>query len=134
MLLAHHHQLSIQRISGVSGKEPQAVASGGDILYIFKLRTADVIEGQYNRMEIASNFITSMYGKKGFGNFIQSAVDDKRVLYNNAKRTRNLFSKVGLQLPKLLNQDGFFDIILSQTFPTVKSKNKLAPKKTVGLQ
>ena len=118
----------------------RSAKQNGDIVLVTSLFDTDGLpvlvsihpdgKGQYNRTEIASNFITSMYGKKGFGNFIQSAVGDKRVLYNNAKRTRNLFSKVGLQLPKLLNQDGFFNINVSQTSPTVKSKNKLAPKKS----
>ncbi len=83
--------------------------------------------GQYNRAEIASNFITSMYGKDGFEGFISSAVDDGRVLYNNKKRTRTLFANAGLQLPGSLLRDGFFRDTVSQDGGNVKPRFSLKP-------
>ena len=76
--------------------------------------------GQYNRAEISSNFVTSMYGREGFGNFIKSAISEDRVLYNNKKRTRSLFAKVRLELPELLTSDGFFKDSVTQRGVNVK--------------
>ena len=81
--------------------------------------------GQYNRAEISSNFITSMYGKDGFEGFISGAVDDGRVLYNNKKRTRTLFANAGLQLPGSLLRDGFLRDTVSQGGGDVKTRFSL---------
>ena len=79
-------------------------------------------QGHYNRAEVNSNFVTSMYGKDGFSNWLSTAVGDGRVLYNNKKRTQSLLSRVGLQLPKSLNKDGFFMPNISQFWDGVKKK------------
>lgn len=81
--------------------------------------------GQYNRTEIAGNFITSMYGKNGFEEFISKAIEEERVLYNNKKRTRTLFANAGLQLPRSLTRDGFFKDKVAQVAEDVNGKYSL---------
>lgn len=81
--------------------------------------------GQYNKAEIASNFITSMYGKKGFSSFVERAINEGRMLYSNKKRTRPLFTKKRLQLPDLLTDSWFFEDNLTQDDGDVKKKFSL---------
>ena len=81
--------------------------------------------GQYNRTEIASNFVTSMYGRSGFEGFVDRAIREGRMLYNNKKRTQSLFAKAKLQLPGSLLKDGFFSDNVSQSDSNVKTKSSL---------
>ena len=60
--------------------------------------------GKYELKKVESNFITSIYGKdNGFDNFITYAVDAGKVLYWDKQKSQELFSVLGLQLPKGLN-------------------------------
>ena len=56
--------------------------------------------GFYNNVEIESNVVTSVYGKdtNPIG-FIESAVNDNRLLYWDKKMSQKLFDIPGLQLP-----------------------------------
>lgn len=81
--------------------------------------------GRYNHVEVPSNFIKSMYGKKGFSSFVQSAIDGDGVLYGNKKRTQSLYSRVRLHLPESLIRDGFFEENLTQDDGDVKKKFSL---------
>lgn len=137
----HWHGLSSDMVKQLPGmiENPvmilESVTKSGDAVIITSELDGDGLpvvvsvhpdgSGQYNRAEIASNFITSMYGKDGFEGFIFSAVNDGRVLYNNKKRTRTLFANAGLQLPGSLLRDGFFKDNVSQNGENVKSRYSL---------
>lgn len=81
--------------------------------------------GRYNRAEIASNFVTSVYGKNGFAEYINAAIADNRIRYNNKKRTQSLFANARLQLPGSLLKDGFFNDSISTDQENVKRKFSL---------
>lgn len=82
--------------------------------------------GRYNRAEIASNFVTSVYGKNGFAAYINAAIADNRIRYNNKKRTQSLFANARLQLPGSLLKDGFFNDSISTDQENVN--RKFSPK------
>lgn len=82
--------------------------------------------GHYARAELASNFVTSMYGKRSFANFVNSAIDDDRVVYVNKKRTRSLYSRVRLQLPKSLDRDGFIKDSIARKEDVVNADTQLS--------
>ncbi len=81
--------------------------------------------GLYNSIKIDSNFITSMYGKKSFKQFVQDAIDSDMVLYNDKKRTQKLFSLAEHQLPRALNRDGFFKQRVPQSSDDVNTRYSL---------
>ena len=70
--------------------------------------------GVYEFKKVDSNFITSVYGKKGIVGFIDAAVKQDKILYIDNKKSQNLFSFARVQFPRALNKYDF-DTILHQS-------------------
>lgn len=90
--------------------------------------------GHYNHAEIGSNFITSMYGREAFESWLNTAINEDRVLFVDKKRTQSLLSRTGLYLPNSLNKDGFFDSNISQFWEGVKKYNAAKSNKKSSLK
>lgn len=82
-------------------------------------------QGRYNRMDVSSNFITSMYGKDEFESFVSNAIKENRILYNDKKRTKSLFAKGRLQLPAFLTESWFSEVNIARQDETVKKRFSL---------
>lgn len=80
-------------------------------------------KGNYELETIDSNFITSIYGKdNSFSNFIERAANANNILYWNKQKSQELFSVLGLHLPKGLN-DLDSNIIIHQSHNIVNSNS-----------
>ena len=55
--------------------------------------------GYINDVQISANVMTSSYGKDNFQNFLETALQENRLLYWNKKRSQEIFKIPGLQLP-----------------------------------
>ena len=82
--------------------------------------------GTYELEKIDSNFITSIYGRNNFENYIERIVNQDKMLYCNKEKSQELFRVSGLQLPKCLNNLDF-NIIIHQSRNIV---NEMAVDKT----
>ncbi len=61
-------------------------------------------KGHYELQQVNSNFITSIYGKdNNFTGFIERSADSDSILFWDKQKSQELFSLLGLQLPKGLN-------------------------------
>lgn len=82
-------------------------------------------KGIYELAEISTNFITSIYGKKNYSDFIERIINENKMLYWNKEKSQELFSLLQLQLPRGFNNLGS-NIILQQSSTIVKqNKHKL---------
>ncbi|MBR6255135.1 MAG: hypothetical protein IKR22_06860 [Clostridiales bacterium] len=70
--------------------------------------------GMISDIEVDSNYITSMYGKDRFQNFITSAINDNRILFADKKRIQNLTGVLGVQFAQGLINDGFYEQNIAQ--------------------
>lgn len=68
-------------------------------------------KGKYELAEVESNFITSIYGKDNFLNFIGTVIKEDRMIYCNKQKSQELFSVLGLQLPQGFNNLDFNKVI-----------------------
>ena len=59
--------------------------------------------GKYEMKTLDSNFITSIYGRDNFGNFVERVTKSDNVLYYNKEKSQELFSVLGLQSSQGLN-------------------------------
>ena len=59
--------------------------------------------GKYEMKTLDSNFITSIYGRDNFGNFVERVTKSDNVLYYNKEKSQELFSVQGLQSSQGLN-------------------------------
>lgn len=75
--------------------------------------------GKYNLDVIASNFITSIYGRENFSKFIERNIEMNNVLYCDKEKSQELFRVLGLQFPKGVNSLDF-NIIIHQSRNIVK--------------
>ncbi|MGN1113053.1 MAG: LPD25 domain-containing protein, partial [Acutalibacteraceae bacterium] len=69
---------------------------------------------KYNLEVIASNFLLSIHGRENFSNQLDLALKSDKILYCNKEKSQALFSVLGLQLSKGLNNLDF-DIIIHQS-------------------
>ena len=70
--------------------------------------------GKYQLEKMDSNFITSFYGRKNFDNHLERIVNNDKLLYINKQKSQELFSVLGLQSSKGLNNLDF-NIIIHQS-------------------
>ena len=79
-------------------------------------------KAKYNLEVVDSNFLLSIHGRNNFENQINRAVTDNKILYINNKKSQELFSVLGLQLSKGLNNLDF-DTIIHQSNHIVNSQS-----------
>ena len=79
-------------------------------------------EGTHEYQMIPSNFLTSMYGREKFNNFITNLLNQNKMLYIDNKKSHDLYKNLGLQLPSAFTQIGF-DKIIQQSKNIVKVQN-----------
>ena len=79
-------------------------------------------QGLYELETQNSNFITSIYGRENFEKFIQRAIDSDNILYYSKEKSQKLFSLLGLQFPKCLNNLDS-DIIIHKSRNIVNTNN-----------
>lgn len=80
--------------------------------------------GVYNLEKIDANYLTSIYGKNNFANFLKNNIEENRILFAQKNKIQNLelFSK--LQLFKAFPNGFEFNKILHQTISTVNSNEE----------
>lgn len=78
--------------------------------------------GVYELKQVASNFITGMYGRKGISALIDRAAKDNKILYINNKKSHNIFSLARVQFPYSLNNYDF-DTIIHKSSYVVNNKS-----------
>lgn len=88
-------------------------------------------KGRYELDEIDANFITSIYGRERFYEFIKKITEEDRLLYCNKEKSQGLFKRWGLQLPELINNLDY-DIIIHQSRNIVNTKNENISEKDTG--
>lgn len=79
--------------------------------------------GTYELQTVDSNFITSLYGRENFGDFIQYCAEQNKILYYDEKKSQELFSMLGLQFSEGLNNLDP-NIIIHQSSNIVKQNQK----------
>lgn len=79
-------------------------------------------KGTHEYQMIPSNFLTSMYGREKFNNFITNLLKQNKILYIDNKKSHDLYKNLGLQLPSAFTQIGF-DKIIQQSKNIVKAQN-----------
>lgn len=60
-------------------------------------------KGTYNFEQVDSNFITSVYGRNNFKNFINTALNENRLLFTDQKVINELEKKAGIEIFKEKN-------------------------------
>ncbi len=78
--------------------------------------------GMMDVQVVGSNFITSVYGRNGFKNFIETAINNNAVLYVNKVKSQKLYQQVRVQFPQGLTKLGF-DKIIHQSNNIVKQNS-----------
>ena len=80
--------------------------------------------GVYNLEKIDANYLTSIYGKNNFANFLKNNIEENQILFAQKNKIQNLelFSK--LQLFKAFPNGFEFNKILHQTISTVNSNEE----------
>lgn len=79
--------------------------------------------GMYELETVDSNFITSLYGRENFADFIQHSIEQDKILYYKNKKSQELFSLLGLQFPEGLNNLDP-DTVIHQSRNIVKTVSK----------
>lgn len=80
-------------------------------------------KGQYNNVEIDSNFITSYYGRERFNNFMQANINANTLLYIDGKKATALATGPNTQwFGQLKNYS--FNTIIRKTSANVNKNNK----------
>lgn len=86
-------------------------------------------KGRYELEELDSNFITSVYGKDNFVNYIQKVAEKGKILFIDKLKSQDMFKRWGLQLPELINNLDFDTIIhKSDNIVNVSEENALEEK------
>lgn len=75
--------------------------------------------GSYELQTVSSNYITSIYGREDFCDFIQRCIYNNKILFYNKKKSQELFSVLGLEFPEGLNNLDY-NIIIHQSKNIVK--------------
>lgn len=86
-------------------------------------------KGTYELNTIDSNYITSIYGKdNGFENYFSRVINSDKLLYIDKYKSQDLFSVLGLQLPKGFNNLDFNKIIHPSNNIVKKNQQNIAEK------
>ena len=134
----HQHGLSVEQIKSVADKihNPIMIIDSWTrndsiivVLEDFDVDKSPVIAtvrpneiGKYD-IDIETNFITSIYGRDNFMNFINQALKTDNFLYFDKDKSQELFSVLGLKFPKGLNNLDF-NIIIHQSRNIVNPKTQ----------
>ena len=78
--------------------------------------------GEFNKVEIPSNFVTSFYGKDKFYNFVKNTIRNNKVLYIDKEKATNLSNKSSAQWLESLEKVYDFDTIIRKVNEKVNSK------------
>uniref|UniRef100_UPI0023F2258B MuF-C-terminal domain-containing protein n=1 Tax=Ruminococcus callidus TaxID=40519 RepID=UPI0023F2258B len=70
--------------------------------------------GTYDLEKVPTNFITSVYGRVNFAQYLERVTDANALLYWNEKKSQELFRVLGLPLPQCLERFDS-DIIIHQS-------------------
>lgn len=65
--------------------------------------------GKVNHVDIASNFVTSVYGKNNIANLLNNAIQNDKMLFADAKRIHRLTGVLPVQFRQGLINDGFYE-------------------------
>lgn len=88
--------------------------------------------GTYDLEKVPTNFITSVYGRVNFAQYLERVTDANALLYWNEKKSQELFRVLGLPLPQCLERFDS-DIIIHQSTNIVNSvSEKEAKAETVS--
>ena len=88
--------------------------------------------GTYDLEKVPTNFITSVYGRVNFAQYLDRVTDANALLYWNEKKSQELFRVLGLPLPQCLERFDS-DIIIHQSTNIVNSvSEKDAKAETVS--
>ena len=88
--------------------------------------------GTYDLEKVPTNFITSVYGRVNFAQYLERVTDANALLYWNEKKSQELFRVLGLPLPQCLERFDS-DIIIHQSTNIVNSvSEKDAKAETVS--
>lgn len=79
--------------------------------------------GVYEMTRQPANFLLSMYGREGFGNFVEKAAQRDKILYINKEKSQTLFGDQGVQFATGLN-NADSNGILHQSRNIVKSESE----------
>lgn len=82
-------------------------------------------KGTYNLEVQDSNFITSVYGRDNFEQFLNLSLENNMVLYWNKTKSQELFSVLGLQFPEGLNNLDYNSIIHQSNNIVKKNQSEL---------
>ncbi|MCC8042587.1 MAG: hypothetical protein LIO69_03620, partial [Oscillospiraceae bacterium] len=115
----HHHGLTIEQMKSIPEKliEPvmifDSISRKDSIIAVLNDVDSDndpiVVtiqpngKGTYELHTQDSNFVTSIYGRENFERFIQNTINADSVLFYDKQKSQELFSVLGLQFPKGLN-------------------------------
>lgn len=88
--------------------------------------------GTYDLEKVPTNFITSIYGRVNFAQYLERVTEANALLYWNEKKSQELFRVLGLPLPQCLERFDS-DIIIHQSTNIVNSvSEKEAKAETVS--
>ncbi len=82
-------------------------------------------KGTYDLEVQDSNFITSVYGRDNFEQFLNLSLENNMVLYWNKTKSQELFSVLGLQFPKGFNNLDYNNIIHQSNNIVKKNQTEL---------
>lgn len=83
--------------------------------------------GTYDLEKVPTNFITSVYGRVNFAQYLERVTDANALLYWNEKKSQELFRVLGLPLPQCLERFDS-DIIIHQSTNIVNSVSEKEAK------
>ena len=83
--------------------------------------------GTYDLEKVPTNFITSVYGRVNFAQYLERVTDANALLYWNEKKSQELFRVLGLPLPQCLERFDS-DIIIHQSTNIVNSASEKEAK------
>lgn len=83
--------------------------------------------GTYDLEKVPTNFITSVYGRVNFAQYLERVTDANALLYWNEKKSQELFRVLGLPLPQCLERFDS-DIIIHQSTNIVNSVSEREAK------
>lgn len=89
-------------------------------------------EGKYNLERIDSNFITSVHGRENFVKHLEMEIEADNLLFADKTKSQELFSVLGLQFPKGLNNFDF-NYIIHQSNNIVKTFDYICKNNPNGL-
>lgn len=81
-------------------------------------------QGVWENVEIPSNVMASVYGKKNIANTLKNAFKSEEVLYIDKKRSDLIAQTLGVQFPNTLNEDRSSADIIADLTRAVKGENK----------